>query len=139
LFQFPLRTYSLNVSQMYVIKYCFVIRCAKVILKLLWNCLLAKLATEIFPIVDACIYTRVRVFVFSLDTMCARQEYTLLIVGGCERKRGRERKKRGRGRTWKRWEREERDDERQEIQGTRPSKEFFSFSYFSCREYDILW
>lgn len=23
-----------------------------------------------------------------LDTMCARQEYTLLIVGGCERKRG---------------------------------------------------
>lgn len=31
--------------------------------------------------------------VSSLDTMCARQEYTLLIVGGCERKRGRERKK----------------------------------------------
>jgi len=27
--------------------------------------------------------------------MCARQEYTLLIVGGCERKRGRERKKEG--------------------------------------------
>lgn len=35
----------------------------------------------------ACIY------IFSLDTMCARQEYTLLIVGGCERKRGRGREK----------------------------------------------
>lgn len=36
-------------------------------------------------------YTRARIF--SLDTMCAHQEYTLLIVGGCERKRGRGRKK----------------------------------------------
>lgn len=107
----------------YLIRECFVIRYIEIIVKSLEK---YKLVSEIIdrdisilPALRASSYTRTRISVFSSDTMCARQEYTLLIVGGYERKRGKG-KKRGRKKTWKRWGRvEKRDGERQEIQGIR--------------------
>lgn len=127
----------------YCVKYCyFAIRCAKIILSCCevtyqQNCRLKYFQS---PVLCAYSCTRTRVRILFGYNVCASRIHTIDRGWMREKEReGKEKKegKEGRGNGGEEG-REKRDGERQEIQGTRPSKEFFSFPYFSCREYDTL-